>query len=639
MQLNKLFRRYSRELLMVFMALLLIAFLVPQTVQGCGDQARRFNRTHGEVYGQKVSDEQLAAARRELDLLQRLNLQLPVPGPDTALNYHLLVSEAQHIGLRVGRAEVVELLSKVEQADAMLQSLQQSFGRSYNELYDSIGRGLAVQRLLEIQASALVSSLPRRELRYRNEQQQLVTKISLLDCHAFVSQVPEPNDADLQAFFDECKDRVTAHTDEQLVFGYRLPDRVQVEYLTVDPAAILPKIKIKASQVKQFWEDNKFRYTKPDPTSMDPQTGQPAQVVMTFEEAQEQARADKRQEQAIQEAQRLVNDMCDEAHRPWNAAGDAEDGFATPPEGPLVSFEELRTKYSTTFPVIYHKTDLVDAQGFGKITGLSSATLSDSTQRINAAKLAFRVKGLLAKKGRDDRVPALNLNEPSPVLMTRNTDMRTRSVRPHQAYFFRVIQVAPAAPPASLEEVRPQLVQDWKLVKAFELARQQAEQLAAKAREVGLAAAVEQATELKAALTAAEQAVPADAAIKPKYTEALTPTTPKTLTRVSSFVEGVGPSTVIPKQLFGLADSLGTSTAPAHLTAAEPDAKSFKWVVAEVEQLKPIYAGAFEQTLARPDSSLMGPFIQVWADPNSLQQRTGYKAAFQAPKDKAPEAE
>jgi len=194
MQLNKLFRRYSRELLMVFMALLLVAFLVPNTVQGCGEQARLQNRTHGEVYGQKVSDAQLASARRELDLLQTMGLSV-ASGPDAALDYHLMTAEAQHMGLRVGRQEVIEMLQRTQQSEQLLRHLQQTYGRSYNEIYDAIGRGLSVMRLMEIQASALVKSLPRQELDFRNQQQELATQVSLLDAHAFVGQVPEPTEA------------------------------------------------------------------------------------------------------------------------------------------------------------------------------------------------------------------------------------------------------------------------------------------------------------------------------------------------------------------------------------------------------------------------------------------------------------
>jgi hypothetical protein len=628
MQLNKLFRRYSRELLMVFMALLLVAFLVPNTVQGCGEQARLQNRTHGEVYGQKVSDAQLASARRELDLLQTMGLSV-ASGPDAALDYHLMTAEAQHMGLRVGRQEVIEMLQRTQQSEQLLRYLQQTYGRSYNEIYDAIGRGLSVMRLMEIQASALVKSLPRQELDFRNQQQELATQVSLLDAHAFVGQVPEPTEAELQAFFAECKDRTTAHTDDQLVFGYRLPDRVQLEYLTVDPNAVLPKIKLKATQVRQYFDDNQIRYTKPDPNNVD-QQGRPANVPMTFEEAQNEAKDDLRAARAIEEAQRLVNDMYDEARRPWNVGTDSEDGFATAPGGALESFEELRAKYSANYPVDYRKTELLDVQALALLPGLGTASLGDGAQRIDAKTLAFRVKGLLAKKDRDDRRPVLNLNEPAPVLMTRNLDMRAGRMRPYQAFLFRVVQVAPSAPPATLEEVRPQLVKDWKLMKAFEVARQQAEQLATKAREVGLAAALEQATELKAALQAAEQAVPADATVKPQYVQALQPITPDRLTRAGGMVTGIGPTRLIPKTLFQLADSLGTATAPAHLVAAVQDAKSFKWAVAEVQQLKPIYAGAFEQKLAQGDRALMRRFYEVWADPNSLQQRTGYKAVIQA---------
>jgi hypothetical protein len=219
-------------------------------------------------------------------------------------------------------------------------------------------------------------------------------------------------------------------------------------------------------------------------------------------------------------------------------------------------------------------------------------------------------------------------------VISRRPDPRTNQSRPYQAFLFRVVEIRPSEPPASLDDVRKQVVEDWKLSQAHELAKAQAEALAVKAREIGLAAAVEQATDLKATLTAAEQAAsqPAqESAPTPGYVKDLTPFSPSRLTREASFVENLGVVKDLPKELFALADEPATDTAPAHRLAVMPLANQFRWVIGELVEVKPIYEEAFQQTLAqaaqRPPNAELKRFATEWRSPELVQQRTGYISA------------
>ena len=253
MKLSKFMRNNSRTLLMVFMSLLLVTFLIPQAVQNLGARDRGLNRPWGRAFGEKVTDQALQNAYADAQLLWRATL-LQRPPEGAALEFYLQLEEARRLGLRVGRDEVKQFLIQRGLTDERLQGLQHWSHRGYDEIYDVIGRWLAVQRLFMLQASGLVDSLPRLEKSYRDRNQDAVAQLCIVDDKAFVHVVPAPTEEQLQAFFDECKNRKTAHTEQTLQFGYLLSDRVKIEYLTVDPQKIKSEIPVQAVQTLYRFE-------------------------------------------------------------------------------------------------------------------------------------------------------------------------------------------------------------------------------------------------------------------------------------------------------------------------------------------------------------------------------------------------
>lgn len=636
MNLNKFLRKHTRALLMVFMSLLLVAFLIPQQIQGCGERRYAAAMKRGEAFGESISTTTLEGIRQEMHLLTIA--RFPVP-PVEALEYYLMMLEAEHLGVRVGRDEVVSMLKQAGRTDADLQQIQARSRWSYDQIYDAIGRLLAVQRLMSMHWLGVVRSLPREEAAYRDQNQEAVAQLSVIDSRAFVQALPEPTEEEAQAFFEECKDRTTAHTDKALVYGYRNPDRVVVEVLTVDPAEVEKHIQVTSSQINQFYEENKHLYMKNDPAGTADAQGRIPQIPMTLEEARPQLREDVRRARAVEAAQSMINEMYAEAVRPWGVAPRDQDGFLPRPEGDLVSFEALQERYSRKYPVQYERVDVPDKGGMASALAMGfERSIVTGHNQLKAPQLAVRVKGVLSADPKD-RLPVLNVMEPAPVVLSMTSDPRSRQQVPHQAYLFRVVEVTPSAPPASLDEVREQLVRDWKQYKAFEIAGQRAEALAARAREIGLAAAVEEAVDLKMELTAAEAAaaeLTTNRQFLPKYVESLTPFTPANLTRKPArgqpvYIRELGVVPSVPEAIFALVDEPSAESAPAHQVTDIPLASNWRWVVAEVESVKPLYAGAFEAQLRGMPSFSQYQERQLfgfaWRMPEKVQQRTGFISA------------
>jgi hypothetical protein len=637
MKLSKLLRKHSRTLIIVFMSLLLVAFLVPNSITNMTRSGGGSAIAVGEVYGEKVTTQDLDRTESELNIVRRVGVQLLVP-QDPVLAY-LMAREAEQAGIRVGRDEVKQLLIRGGISDERLRMVQNFAGCSYDTIYDIVGRWLAADRLRRFQTAALGKSLPREKVAYRNQNQQAIARLSLIPVDAFVDQIPEPTEEELAAFFEECKGRPMNHTETQLEFGYLYPDRVRLEYLTVDPTAVQPTIKLKGIQVQQFFEQNRGRYTKPDPQATPAPSGKVPQIPMTFDEAQEQVRADLRKARAIEEAQKIVNEMQMDAHRPWVTAPRDEEGFARPVDGGVVSFEELQQRYSRDFKVQHGTTDLLDSAGLRTVPGLGNARYAAGQQALLVPDLAMRVEGLLddPQAALQGGMPVLSINEPAPVVMRWQFDRAIGRQLPYQAYVFRVTEAKPSAPPASIDEVRDRIVGDWKLVQAFELARVRAEQLAAAAAEVGLTDAVAQATDLRAEIESAARATtqatgPDARSTMPGWLRELEPFETR-MTRRSGYIQRVGQATGLQERLFELADQPADD---GHRVTAVPLATQDKWIVAQLDEITPVYEGAFEDQLAaafmRSQREEQQVILMGWLDPENIWARTGFKptAAMQA---------
>ncbi len=647
MNLTKFLRKNSRTLLMVFMSLLLVAFLIPNTIQGLSSRGRSRNLKLGEAYGKTIHTTDIDFMRGELSVLRRLGV--PVPLPEGALlECYLLKQEAKRNGIRISNDQVKDWLRQRGVTNDYVQKIQDTTHLPYDRIYSIVGEWMAVLRLADLQTAAIAPSLPRQEIAYRDQNQEADALFSLLSAEAFLDQVPEPTDEELQAFFDQWKSVPppgrAGGSETELEFGYRLPDRVAVEYLTLDPATVTSEVTVRGTQVRDYFDEHRNEYARVD-TEAVPEPGQQApRIQLTYEEAQDRVREDYREFRAMEMAQSIVNEMYDEAALPWHATGHDDDGFVNLPDQ-QISFEELRDKYAEKYPVEYARTELAGEVELRRVPIFGRSNLTEGTRRLPAARLALRVKGIINDANDTEtrqQGPVLNVLEPAPVVMAPDPMYKRWA---YQAVLFRVVEVAPSAPPESLDGIRDEVVSDWKLAQAFELAGQHARQLAESAREVGLEQAVADATELRDILTASEQAAtqPAEENAppprNPQYLSNLEPFASSGLTRNSTNVKPrVGRTATLAHAVFDLANETGE-----HHAAAVPIANQARWVVAELREVKPIYEEPFKQQLAQSALQVrrqeIGQFARGWFDPDSISARTGFEMSEELRRSRQPREE
>jgi len=115
------------------------------------------------------------------------------------------------------------------------------------------------------------------------------------------------------------------------------------------------------------------------------------------------------------------------------------------------------------------------------------------------------------------------------------------------------------------------------------------------------------------------------------YTRYLGPLRPsRPFTRVPSYVHDyVGLAPNLHKQVFALVESQ-PSTGPVHRVALVQVTEDQKWVVAELEEIKPIYAGDFENRradLVRTSQEEWLHLMRSWYDAENILRRTGFVRA------------
>ncbi|MFO0838889.1 MAG: hypothetical protein U1D55_10205 [Phycisphaerae bacterium] len=648
MPLSRFMRENSRKLVLIIMSALLVIFLIEPVLMYRRQRAGAdiHSVPVGTAFGGTVTTTDLA---RTQDLVELLNsMGLPPPRiaakdqTDESISRHLVFEEARRSGLHVGHDQVLSLIKLAGVKDAHLSEISRHRGRSLTSIYDAVAEWLAVQQLASLQIESIVPSDPRIEVKYRDEAQSVKVDVAVIDSKAFLGQIPDPTDDELKAFFEETRDRLTTHTEETLQYGYLLQNRVDLEFLTVSPSDVRDKIEISTREARRFYDDNLKNYARddrpPGPTTQ-PSDFTPQKVQLTFDEARDRVREDLRTQKAIEESMRVVNEMREELARPWVGAKRGDDGYLEPPPPDrIVAFEMLKEKYGVKYPVIHRKSGLLDQVALGAVDrAFSAAQFTVGTDKLRATELAMRVKGLATAEPKSE-LPYLTPMEPSPVVVYSEFNASTRQLAPRQAFVFRVTQVAPSAPPASIDEVRDRLRFDLKNKKAYEQAEAYARRLFESAQQSGLAAAVESDTALKDLLTKAEDAEQKSPdAPRPNYAAKLGPKpTQRPVNRSSAYVENVGMSKKLAQEVFKLLDTPPTANSPARRVVLSPMANRGIWLVAEVGDVAPMYAGELanrRDALAQQvRTEELRSFQQLWFDPNSIRERAGFVPAA-APKD------
>ncbi|MSR41551.1 MAG: hypothetical protein EXS10_06585 [Phycisphaerales bacterium] len=458
----KFLRQYNQWILAVGGTLLLITFLMPNAIQRCGRDSGPTNVVFARLSdGATYTGGDQNAAQQELAVLEPMRDPFVTGlGADRSPeHWWLLVREATAAGLvdptSGGQAEVERVAASQKISTQQLMSLLLSNSRAEGK-QDTVYRALAnlagVRRLV-----TLASNVDRlSDRRFKNEIARSMLGVSadlvILDAKTNAAiTAAVPTDAELEAQFAAFASIVKGTGEKG--FGYRLPNRVKLEWMMIPKASIETAI---ASSPQLATLELKKRFAA-DPAiyGADPLQNP---TFATYEATVRQRTKDELVKQRMDEVAKFVTDESALALRSVKRVG---------------AFYELPADWSTTMPslqalaVVLAKefsmdlpvyqtsgADFISPADLALLPGIGRASTSKFGSPLRSDALA----GGLKEFGADGTKAPFQVAVMSPSMTSEAGDL----------YFFRVLEADASRAPASLADARDAVLKDLESVRRYE---------------------------------------------------------------------------------------------------------------------------------------------------------------------------
>ena len=279
-------RFFYRNQKIVFgvMVLLMVAFLVPSTIRGCGrrDPGKRVIGHSGD---EKITLRMVQNAAGELELLRdylrvrqgprSVGLeQDPVfdafmggcrdnPG----LGWILLLREAREMGVRIGKGEVDFLLAgfglEGEAYRRLIANLREA-KITEKRFRRAVENYLMIARAFDAARTATPPSLEEMRYLFRDLKEQLELAMVVFPAEDFAKYVPNPEPEEVEKMFERYKGVLANHPTNRTPFGfgYRLQHQADVAYLLIDRSAIERVAEPAESDIADYWDKHRGTLTR-----------------------------------------------------------------------------------------------------------------------------------------------------------------------------------------------------------------------------------------------------------------------------------------------------------------------------------------------------------------------------------------
>lgn len=641
----KFFRKYMKQLLAVFMGLLLVIWLAGDALTSLLDTRRReLSIPRGEIFGKPVKLMDMQPVFNELHVLSALDVpwQMVWMYPaqrlslsedhlrmnvrqirDTAKHpliedeWYMLDAEARHRQVFVTQEAVDQFKQGHGDSEARLISIQRHYNLSTREVDEAIRSFVRVLEAVRQAGEGVKVSEADIQDFVRQTREQAKVNVVLFDSSKFEDKTYQPTEQEMKDLFERGKDRDPV-LGSMTEFGYRRPERVQVEYIQVNAAELARKLpNLTDDEAFSYWSDHKSEFLKPStrPASS-PATTQPEarQPYGTFTEARSQVFEKLKANKAREEALRLARDMIARLGRAWSDAPATQPGgYRQPPESEKsdqvypAMVKIMQARYPGALK--YARTTLTDAQGLMVNMEIGRARAYAGTNRpVSFWDVAFMVCGLEADREADPDRARLFRN----VYETCSEPLVDRQ---DNAYVFRNVAAAPRQAPPAWQDVRKRLTEDvWK-VRAHAEAGRWAKALADQAAKVGLKKAFDANADLKTKL--------GEAAYLPS--EPFARKVGRRMELVPNSIPDVGGGA----ELMALCFELAGRTAQAERVKTHELTGGRGWVVVEGGEIVPVTQADYDEQRAMATAVLtinrQIEFLKSWFAPQQIRQRVGWK--------------
>jgi len=434
----KFLRKYNTYILAVGGTLLMIVFLIPQAIQSLSQQDARRRASIATVGQDRVSLPEWEQVRRELAVVRQLEPLgggVPILGSiETPEHWYLLVREAASMGLvradgsLANQADLAAFAAATQSSPALVERTLSKIGAINQMIAIYMARGEFSDRRLRREAVEL----------FRSIDLVPVTIQATAD-----ADVPDPTEAELVAHVAEYDDVLPG--EGAMGFGYRLPDRLILEWLEIDPdavrAAIVGDGELDELELRVHWRAVQGTGGLPTIASLGEGADVPDAVREDFIDTRLQDRLDDIRRFAQERIRRPQREL------------DRRDGYLELPEDwadRRVDLAELASEIASNFdvprPIRRTSGDQLEpVESIAATPGLGTATNDEYGAPTTIGQMLASTKEF----GGDGDFP-IQEAVAGPIL--RGTD--------GTLYVFRLVEVDASRPPGGVDEVRDQAVRD-----------------------------------------------------------------------------------------------------------------------------------------------------------------------------------
>lgn len=488
----KFFRKHNKQLLAFFMVALMIVFIGGTALEGLMTPKSNpvvANSNYGPV---TLLDQNNASSQTNLLEMMGLDWRRPIPGgakPLDIVDWIMLRREAKALGAEVTPAAVRASATD----DAFFERVNQ-VAQTLRIKPDVIHGAMADYRSVQQAALSVAGSTVPSEAELLSAARQALETVTiravLLPAEAFVDKNREFSEAEIQAHFANYREKEPG---QGLNFGYFRPPSLRVQYIEIDRQKIAAAVGVANldRKARSYYEDRRatdpaFRKKDlppvPDPAAAALIVGPPAPPVDPFldwDSAKEIAVEAVRKEYADQTAERIANWIVQYADESWLEIERGTDGYKTAPENvaKLDYYDDVvrHIPATMTYPgaVSVATTDFFTAEEAPEVPRIGgSGYRSGPSVSQPFRTLAFRTQAIVPTVSSDERTSAADFLAPYQSCRLPLTDDKTGNL-----YVFRVVDSKPAHAPESVAKVRDRVIEDLRLLQAFETAKSRAESL------------------------------------------------------------------------------------------------------------------------------------------------------------------
>lgn len=441
-----------------------------------------------------------------------------VEGRDAAYYYLLLANEAQQMGI-LPTVNTVDQLLGVRQIQniKIADILKRCNLRETGQLKKAVANYVAIVRYCDLVTKPLAISMPQLKKYIRDDIQEENVSGTYVAFRAFQfrNQIGEPKLEELREQLNQYKDCEPEKVTEEnpYGFGYRLPDRVKIEFLMIDLDQVQKGIEKKFEQkdilqrgnlLQSYWNEDKTWYLKQYQSRQKNPENDSAEKSNDDSQDERYARLEWeknkvwQKRQALLAAKNLVNKARDNSQKILSLAELKQlspDQRATRAADYPDLVKQLKKNSSPNDPNILYDPDYdgyyFSAQDLYRLGWLGNAVLQRPNQTpLPVADILFQCRPL--HQGivtRLDETPVELYEDIGP--LTAGSPGSEKAV-----YLVRIVSVDPARPPVSLyddgslgpapdsfdpNENNPlfqRVDQDWQKLQSFSLATDEANRFA-----------------------------------------------------------------------------------------------------------------------------------------------------------------